>query len=280
MSVVWPAASPTTRPLAWAGLLRIGALKWLAYRLSGFLKFFEFPLLIVVYSFLFRALYASLPTGQEAVGGLTLAATLTYVTLVWLIEGVLANSSDEHLGEDMRKGQIVVWFLRPISLQAFMWWEAAGEMAIRGLVLGGPLLAMGVLLFGLQPPPSWLHVGYFAISLALAAVLKFSMNFIVGLSALFFENNNGVVVMKISLMRGLGGLVLPLSLLPDTYREWCLLTPFPYLYYVPAQCYLGTLPPDRLATLLLVQGGWTLIFWLLGAGMERVARRMAHLQGG
>lgn len=274
------AQSPLSRPLIWAGLLRMGALKWLAYRLSGLLKFIEFPLLIVVYSFLFTALYRSLPPGQTVVGGLDLLATITYVTLVWMLDGILVNNSDELLGNQMKQGNVAMYFLRPISLQSFMWWESFGEVVIRFCCLGTPLILLGILLFHLHPPASTGHLLMFLVSLLAAALLKFSLNFKVGISALFFENNSGVIVMKMALTRGLGGLVVPLSLLPLEVRDAILWTPFPYMYFVPVQVYLGAFPPAQLQHWLLAQLFWVLVLWGLGMLAEHLARRLVNSQGG
>jgi len=258
----------------------MGALKWLAYRLSGLVKFLEFPLLIGIYAFLFRALYASLPDGQTTVGSLDLAATLTYVTLVWILEGILVNSSDELLGNQMKQGNVAMYFLRPISLQGFMWWESFGEVLIRFCCLGAPLMLIGILAFHLEPPASVGHLALFLVSVLGAALLKFNVNFIVGASALFFENNSGMIVLKIALMRSLGGLVLPLSLLPVAIREMTLWTPFPYMYYVPVQVYLGVLPASELGRLLGYQWLWVTLLWGAGMLMEWQARRLVHSQGG
>jgi len=118
------------------------------------------------------------------------------------------------------------------------------------------------------------------VSVLGAALLKFNVNFIVGASALFFENNSGMIVLKIALMRSLGGLVLPLSLLPVAIREMTLWTPFPYMYYVPVQVYLGVLPASELGRLLGYQWLWVTLLWGAGMLMEWQARRLVHSQGG
>lgn len=272
--------TPWTRLSLWAGLARLGALEWLAYRVSGALKLLEFPLLILAYSFLFAALYVSLPEGRDTVGGMTLTATLTYIALVWMLDGVLSNSSDEMLGNQMRQGQVAIFIARPLTIFQFLAGKSLGEMGVRLALLGGPLVLIGVLVFGLQPPASVGHGFLFAGSLLLAGMLKYAINFAVGLSALFLENNSGVVVMKVAMVRGLGGLVIPLALLPDPVREALLWTPFPYMYFVPVQAYLGLLPAAELTALLGAQGAWVLIVCLFALGFELYARKVVQIHGG
>ncbi|HYE78995.1 MAG TPA: hypothetical protein VEI97_13505, partial [bacterium] len=111
-------------------------------------------------------------------------------------------------------------------------------------------------------------------------MLMFLLNFYSGLGALFFEFNRGLTVMKHSIVRAFGGLVIPLTLLPASYRDAVMHTPFPYLYHVPVQAYLGKASTAEVAGLVAIQWAWVGLFLILAVGLERLARRLIHIAGG
>ncbi|MEO7994761.1 MAG: hypothetical protein ABI743_10220 [bacterium] len=273
-------SAPGLRPGLWTAIARMGILEWLAYRMSSVMKLVEFPVLISIYYFLFTALYRSLPAGKALVGGQTLNETLTYVALVWAIESLINNGIDWQMGQEMRQGHIAVYLARPLSLLQYYFCLSMGHVCYRGLLIALPIVFFVSRFMPVQAPASAVHAGLFAVALLGSFSLLFLLHFLIGLSALFLESNSGIHVLKMALQRGLGGLVLPLSLLPDHIRETILLTPFPYLYYAPVQIYLGVLPIEKLTSLLGHQWAWIAGLGLLTWMLERIAVRHVHIQGG
>lgn len=262
------------------GLARMGILEWLAYRLSSIVRLIEFPVIIAVYYFLFTALFRSLPEGEATVGGLSLVQSLTYIALVWLIESLINTHLDWTMGEEVRQGQVAVYLARPLGLIAFYFFQALGHGAYRLVLISGPIALVASMLVQFEVPPSWSYIGLFVLSLAGSFLLMFFLNFLSGLGALFFEFNRGLVVMKHSIVRAFGGLVIPLNLIPEQYREWILHTPFPYMYHVPVQAYLGKLPVEEVAGLVAIEWCWVAGFFIAATWLERLARRMIHIAGG
>ncbi|HYE76943.1 MAG TPA: hypothetical protein VEI97_03060, partial [bacterium] len=168
---------------------------------------------------------------------------------------------------------------RPVDLQAYYLCKTLGHVGYRLVVFSIPVLAAAFLFFELRgPAPGALP--WFLVSLVGAFGLLFLINYTMGLGAFFFEWNYGIVLMKETLGRTMGGLLIPLTLFPEATRTILLWTPFPYLYYVPVRAYLGDLPFSELQGLLAVQYGWILALLLLSRLLTRSALRTADIQGG
>lgn len=267
------------RPVRYFGLIRIGILIWLAYRMSSFMKLIDFPIVIGVYACLFRALYQSLPAGAS-IGGLDLAATLTYIALVWLIESFINTRLDNDIGWEVREGTIAVFLARPIDLQAFYFFQTLGHISYRLLLITGPILLLVTTVLDLVLPPTPGQAGAFLLAIFGAFLLMFQINFLLGILAFFLEWNYGIYLLKESVLRGLGGLLIPLSVMPDAVRLVLLKLPFAYLYYVPVQIWLGSLTGPALWEALAWQWGWVLAMQVFCRGMLALALRRVTIAGG
>ena len=74
----------------------------------------------------------------------------------------------------------------------------------------------------------------------------------------------------------LSGYLAPLSVFPDTVQQIALLTPFPYLVYMPAQLLTGG--EVAVGRGFLIMSLWGLIFWLIcRAGWRLGLRRFSAM---
>ena len=59
----------------------------------------------------------------------------------------------------------------------------------------------------------------------------------------------------------LSGSLFPIDVLPSALQKFLLLTPFPYLLYVPVQIYLGKIFGPALFEGMIVSLAWLIILW-------------------
>jgi len=280
MAAAAPTAPFRQSPLRYLGLIRIAILHWLAWRMSSLMKLIDFPVVIGVYTYLFRALYASLPPGQQLVGGLPLDDTLTYIALVWIIESLINNRLDQDMGHEVRDGRIATLLSRPVDLQAYYFFQTLGHVLWRMLMISLPIVIIASTLFRLHWPPTPEAAIAFVVALAGAMGLMFLLNFMSGLMAFFFEWNYGLGFFKEASLRGLGGLLIPLTIFPEAMRDWLLRLPFAQIYFVPVQIWLGRISGEALWERLAWQWGWVLVLLLISRVLLDLAQRKVTLVGG
>ena len=261
-------------------LTRVGVLVWMAYRLGALMRLIDFPIIIGVYSYLFAALYRSLPAGERHLGGLDLNQTLTYIALVWIIESLINTRLDADIGNDVRDGRIAVYLARPVDVQGYYLFQTLGHVGYRLAMISIPIALFAAFAFGVHLPPDWAAGGAFLLAGIGAFALMFLINFCLGIVAFFMEWNYGLSLMKEALLRGLGGLLIPLTVMPASVQSTLLKTPFPYLYYIPVQVWLGSLRGPGLSEALTQQYCWVALLLLLSRLLQTAALRRVSIAGG
>jgi len=74
----------------------------------------------------------------------------------------------------------------------------------------------------------------------------------------------------------LGGMLIPLQLLPSVLRAVCFALPFAAMAYVPARLASGHFEP----WLLLIQGGWLLVLWAWAVAVYAAGERRLQVVDG
>lgn len=148
------------------------------------------------------------------------------------------------------------------------------------LVLVLPAWAAGVLLMGMRLPASPLHAAAFAVSLVLAYLVLFSLNFLLGLLSMLVMNIKQITWAYRGLVSLLSGALIPLWLFPAGLRAVLDVLPFRCVYDVPLNIYTGALNGGALAGQLALQLAWTAALFALGRAAWRAVHRRMTVQGG
>src|SRR4029453_10429561 len=108
-----------------------------------------------------------------------------------------------------------------------------GEMFIGVGVLGLPALLIAYIFLGVQfPPDVWAGL-MFVASLALGFLLLFHLNFLLGSLAIVALDIRHISWAYFSMVRFLGGQIVPLWLFPDFLRAIAEALPVKGTYYIP-----------------------------------------------
>ncbi len=128
------------------------------------------------------------------------------------------------------------------------------------------LLLLTALFFLLYPRawwvPPWSGTLLAAAAMLFAFVLRFIMQYAFAMIAFWTERANAVEDLWFMLYLFLSGFLAPLEIFPPLIRKIALLTPFPYMVYLPAKLLTGgeVLNPLRGFAIMTV---WGLAFFLL-----------------
>jgi len=256
-------------------MARVGFASYMAYPAGVIMVFVSYPIVIMMYRYVFGALYA----GDEELAGYNLATMLTYVTISWILNTFYMTPTGRRLGNQVRQGSVAMDLIKPVNLQAIYFGMSLGRTAFRVLFATLPLLLVFAWLGGIQAPDPRL-LPQFLLAVLAGYLLNFTMDYMIGLLAFFLEYNNGIrwgirLVMNIA-----GGMVIPVNYFPPVLQKVFALLPTQYMFFKPMQIYLGRV--DSATAWLSVGQGlcWVLGLFIASQLMQRSGARQLSISGG
>ncbi len=226
-----------------------------------------FSLLHLVYVFiLWRAAYS----GKQEVGGFPLSATLTYFTLLLVLQYFLSPATDDYeISEEIRSGLINQFLTKPIN---YLGYRLSLYFSTRFVAGGLSLLPILVALPLLGPHltfPGGNHAALYAVALPallFAALIQFTIAYCFGLLTFWFLEIQSFIILSLAFETVLGGQIFPLDLMPAWFYAVSRWLPYYYQMYFPAALLTGRIT-DLGGALqgLAIQAGW--VFVLLGVAI-------------
>jgi ABC-2 type transport system permease protein len=217
-------------------------------------------------------------TAAESAGGSIAGYTTT--ALIWYIATSEATTIPlparlvERLGDDIGSGRVEVELLRPVSP---LWVRLANET---GALLPrlGLCAAIGTVyaLVMAGSPPSLAGLALAVPALVLATVANLVAQHAFAAAAFWLREARSAGFLYQKVVFVLGGMLLPLEVLPDQIETAARWLPFAAMAYVPARLASGHVEPQLLA----VQVVWLVILALAAArvvtaGERRLVRGLA-----
>ncbi len=257
--------------------LRISIQNMMAFRARYYIGVVTYVVHIAVYYFIYKSLFAS-RTGD--IQGFDLNAMLTYVSIGWVSKSFYLNYIDRDLATEVRTGHIAMDLIKPIDLQLMNYARGIGQSLFRVILFTPPVLLATVLLFKVQAPASGLHLGAFILSTGLSAAVYLGINFLIGLTAIYFLSIEQILYSKNLMIELFSGLLIPINWFPHWFQTLSSLLPFESIAYVPLSIYLGRIAKPDLPAALAVQLFWAAILFLAGRLLWLACQRKMLIQGG
>lgn len=208
-------------------------------------------------------LWTSLFTSKPFIFTYTEQKMISYILLINVTSALILSSRTSELAGDILDGKIMNYLLKPIS---FFTYIASKECADKALNLLFVIIEVSTLMYIFKPPlflqtsPS---VYFFVfLSLVLGVVLSFFISFCISLIAFWSNEVWAPRFIYIVLISILAGSLFPLDILPPLLYYTLLLTPFPYLIYLPTKIYLEGISPS-LTPLIFMSVLWTAILFFI-----------------
>ncbi len=201
-------------------------------------------------------LWTSVFTNRLSVFSYTQEKLVTYILIISLLSSLVLLTRTADVAADILSGDIMNYFLKPFSFFKFI---ISREFADKLLNLFFTSIEIVILFLILKPhlfiqsnPVSYL---LFFISLIIGCVISFFISLNITFIA-FWSNEIWAPRWIYSILTGfLAGSFFPLDILPKTVYSFLLLTPFPYLIYLPAKLFLDGFSL-KLAIPILISCGW------------------------
>ena len=256
-----------------------GFRRYATYRVATLAGVFTNTVFGLIMAYTYIALWRIRPH----LGGYDLHQAVTFVWLgqaLLMANALMGSGFEAELIERIRSGDVAIDLYRPADLQ--LWWLSTdlGRAAFHLVGRGVLPMAVGSLLFPLAWPASPLTWALFLVAVALAAVVSFSIRYLVALAAFWLLDGAGVVLLSSLTAMFFSGMVLPLTVFPGALGAVARVMPWSALLQVPADVFLGRTTGTATLGGLAFQAGWAVV--LLGAGrlVQSVATEKVVVQGG
>jgi ABC-2 type transport system permease protein len=232
---------------------------------------------VILYVFLqlWRITYRE--TGASTLGGFTLAQILWYLMITESIT-LSATRVSFLVDDDVRTGALALQLVRPISYPLYRLAVNSGERFVR-FALNISVGSLIVLLL-VGPMPFSLTAILLTLSLLpLAFTLDFLGQFLIGTFAFWLEDTSGLFLIYSRTVMILGGMLIPIELLPDAMKPVVNALPFKSMVYGPAKMFVAPNLHD-FYHIILQQFCALIIFALTVAIFFNIALKRINANGG
>ncbi|AEV85901.1 hypothetical protein ACWT_4882 [Actinoplanes sp. SE50] len=217
--------------------------------------------------------------GREVVAGLTLQATVVYLTLANLQAMIINSPITWIMANRVRTGEVVFDVGRPLGYPGQMLAMQAGQSVIQtaAMVIAAPVAG---LLGGLSRPAGVTAGLLYPVALLLGWVMNALLTMVVGMTAFWTVDNLGIAVLYRFIAAFLAGASVPLTFLPGPLRAFAEALPFRFIVYEPAAIYIGHRGGTAALRGFAVALAWIAVLGVLVAVVWRRAYRKVVVHGG
>ena len=217
---------------------------------------------------------------RDNVGGYTLSRAVTFTGLTQALLTPIQLWGWRYVMDTIKSGAIVSDLARPVDYYLYWLAQDMGRALYHLLFRGMPILLLYWLVFPIDFPPGLSQWGLFGLSLALALLLAFSLNFLVNLAAFWVVDAIGVIRITGLVHMFLSGFLVPAAFFPPWLRLLARLTPFISIINTPVEVYLGVITGREALQGVLEQFLWLLLLIAFGRALLSQGVKKLTIQGG
>jgi ABC-2 type transport system permease protein len=202
------------------------------------------------------------------------------VAITWYIvtaEAAIVSVNARHIediGTDIAEGTVAVELLRPASVLGVRMATEVGRGVPRVAVLWAAGAVVSLSVTGAPPQPAALALA--GPSLVLAIIVNLLAQHAVAAIAFWIRDAGSVWFLYLKAVFLVGGMIIPLELLPEGVQDAALLMPFRAMAYAPARLAAGHWEPLLLVEQLL----WTVVLTVVAAAAFGAGERRLQVVGG
>lgn len=225
-------------------------------------------------------LWKSIYKYSDVIRGLTFNETFIYVALGSAIFILLKTYADWIIHYEIREGAIATYLTKPIDYQVYALFANFGALLMNLTAITVPTALVMLFVFKVKVafgPGLFL----FPLSLLLAFLISFSIDYFVGLFGFYSESVWGLSITKEIIVTVISGALIPLQFFPDAIQRVLYWLPFQAIYHTPLM--MITRPNqglDVFLPMILVQLVWAILLFLLARLFYNQAIKVLRIAGG
>jgi ABC-2 type transport system permease protein len=248
----------------------------MVYRFGFFFTIFGNLVYLGVAYYLWKSIYRY----SDTIRGMTFNETFIYVALGSAIFILLKTYADWYIHYEIREGIIANYLTKPMDFQIYNLFANLGSLLMNLTAITLPTALVMIFVFKVKIA---LGVGLFLfpISLFLAFLISFSIDYAIGLIGFYSESVWGFSTTKEIIVTVFSGALIPLQFFPDAIQNILYWLPFQAIYHTPLM--MITRPnqgPDVFVPMILVQVVWALVLFILARLFYNQAIKVLRIAGG
>jgi ABC-2 type transport system permease protein len=259
-------------------MTRLSLADAIQYRVESAIYFLYEMLPPIMMAFVWLAAYQD----QATVAGFSVAEMLAYTIGAMMLRAVVTVHVEWALDHEIRQGLLSTQLIRPFNYWGFLFADSLAWKAVRLMftvpALIGCLVWLGPVIGGLTVPPERLPA--IVVSVGLAYVVCFFLKLSLGFIGFWTNDIIGVTTLYEVIANVLGGVLIPIALLPDWLQTIARLLPIQAIYSVPLGILLGKGDGATAWFGILLQLGWIAALWGLALVLWRAGLRQYESVGG
>lgn len=265
------------RLVLYKAIVRIAAQNFVTYRywvIAG--AFVQLVTVAITYAY-WNAVYGS----TDVIAGLPRQTALNYMILAQNLSFILISNFRLiiNVGSLIRDGGIAVELVRPLDLQERFLVQTFTE-SILELIFKVPVLLLSVLIFGLKLNATFEQYILFFVSMSLGLILLFLFGWIFACLAFFTTEVWGLSLFYESVTAILGGVLLPITLLPPFLYNLAKVSPFSISFYNPISLLSGASTGSQGVKSILIAMIYIIILMPISRLIFSLSLRRVTVQGG
>lgn len=248
----------------------------LVYRFGFLFAIFGNIVYLGVAYYLWKSIYRY----SDVIRGLTFNETFLYVGLGSSIFILLKTYADWIIHYEIREGAIATYLTKPMDFQIYALFANLGSLLMNLTAISVPTALVMVFIFKVKVAfgPG---VFLFPISLLLAFLISFSIDYFIGLLGFYSESVWGLSITKEILVTVFSGALIPLQFFPDAIRNVLLWLPFQAIYHTPLMMLTkADQGLDVFLPMIAVQVFWAVALFVLARLFYNQAIKVLRIAGG
>ena len=245
------------------------------YKSNFFLFTFNKVIEVIVYIFIWQAIYKSTGTA----GGFTLAEMVTYYVLSTTFGSLVLWGVVSDMAHAIRNGQINRELLNPISYFKYYFGLNLGEL-IYASMLGLAVFVICSIFWQLLLPVSFLDFFLCLMLILLGIPITFFLQMIIGTLGFYTNSIWGLQILRIAIIQVFSGIIAPITLFPLWFQKISEFLPFKDLIYTPVNIWLGNISINETIYVIIKQIIWGIILYFIAMKFFKFAVKKITINGG
>lgn len=184
---------------------------------------------------------------------------LTYFVLIVLFQAFVWSGISRRVGDqDIRKGSLSLWLLKPVSYYLVVFLEEVSWRVLRSFITV-PVFMILFLIFRERLSIDWHWFGVALLLFPLGYLILFLIQFIVGALSFWFEQIDEFSELVEVLMLFFSGVGIPVFMFPPLLKAIAGWLPFSYALFFPTMVAMGQMDSQAILRYVIIA-----ILWISG----------------
>ena len=234
------------------------------------------------WGFMYVYLYTAF-MGGKIIDGFSISQMATYIWLGQAFFAMRYISLPQNCGAEISNGNVCYKFVRPVNIYDQWFAEHLGQKLSATILRFAPIILISMLLpnnIGLSLPASFTSFLLFLIALMLGCLMAVTLSMLAIFITFKTLSAKGSITIVNTITMLLGGMCIPLPLMPIGVRNVLSWLPFRYISDLPSRIYIGNIGTTDALIQIGISFAWLVALIILGKILMKKALKNTVIQGG